>query len=206
MTSDNSINIKLPPIAPLFTILGWYWIFLKISWNYIKRSKIEIKFKPDYIDVSDDEDKVMSNFSVPSIIVAPKNNELEIRIKSIRVGSSYYGYLSGGFSVLTGKKHSSKVLSSIEKKELFIKTSKYQPLTIPLPSIGLLYDSYLFEKPKETLLFFPKEKVTVSFEANGKIYYYGLDVIHVCRIIINHLSFSCQGLKTLNQSYKPYVL
>ena len=44
MTSDNSINIKLPPIAPLFTILGWYWIFLKISWNYIKRPKIEIKF------------------------------------------------------------------------------------------------------------------------------------------------------------------
>jgi hypothetical protein len=117
MTPDNSINIKLPPIAPLFTILGWYWIFLKISWNYIKRPKIEMKFKPDYINVSDDDDKVMSNFSVPSIIVTPKNHELEIRIKSIRVGSSYYGYLSRGFSVLTGKKHSSKVLSSIEQNE-----------------------------------------------------------------------------------------
>ncbi len=200
------LSAKLPPLAPIIALAKYFWCSCKKMWNWWDRPKIEINFKPHAIQVRDENDKIISSSFVPSIIAIPRDQELEIKIRSIRVGGAYYGYLSGGFSALNGKRHDSKILNHLNEEALYIKTSKYEPLIIPLPTIGLLYDSYLFMKPKESRLFFSDKKITLSFEANDKMYHYGLNALDVLRIVINHLSHNCEGLKTIKSDFKQYIL
>jgi len=93
---------------------------------------------------------------------------------------------------LNGKRHNVEILNCIEKKENYIKTSKYKSLIIPLPTIGFVYEDYLFMKPKDSLLFFSDRKISLSFEANDKIYHYGLDIVSALRVVIKHLSRRCE--------------
>jgi len=204
--SIDLLSAKLPPLAPIIALAKYSWCSCKKMWNWWGRPKIEIKFKPNAIQVRDENDKIFSSSFVPSIIITPRDQELEIKIGSIRVGRYYYDYLSGGFSALNGKKHDSKILNYLNEKTLYIKTSKYEPLIIPLPTIGMHYDSYLFMKHAESRLFFSDKKITLSFEANGKMYHYGLNALDVSRIVINHLSHNCKELKTIKSDYKQYIL
>lgn len=199
-------SVKFPPLVIVLAAWKFFSNNCKKIWNYYKRPNIEIVVKNHWMEIVWNAGETVSSIFVPSIIITPKDQELELKISSIRVGGSHYGYLAAGFLVLNGKKHNSEILNHIEQKKLYIKTSKYAPLAIPLPTIGLGYGSYLFMKPEESLLFFPDKKITLSFEANGKIYYYGLDMENVSRIVINHLSSSCEGLKNLKNDHKPYIL
>ncbi|GEM_PF-2205711 len=194
------MDIKLSLSIPIFKWINSSFFKLK---NFISRPKVEIKV---YIQpIVFIENNTEHHFHYLCLTIANNTkNVLHLNPRNIRINNELYQVIIQGdtnFARLnpasTNKWDDCKneVFKMYQSNWLDISTNRYlftlNPFEQKIFPLKLIKSGshIITNRKKESLLFFPKSKISVSLEINKKNHEYGLDRISVYETYINYLAF-----------------
>lgn len=177
----------------------WLWLQGKILWNYISRPKISIVFKQEIV-VYKDESDVGHHINYPVIIISsPK--PLNIDPQNFFINNTKYQQVVSGdknFEKLDGrrqKKYKSCMNNivnfyldkgSIDRGDKLIEIEAHKKYIFPTPFRA----DVLGEIKKDSLVLFPKTKITITLKIDSKVREYAINRFDAMRIYLNYITFN----------------
>ncbi len=168
--------------------------------NLCRRPKAKVEIKNQNI-IFKDQNSIESHISYPCILISFKK-DIKIDVRSIKINNeTLHCMLSRDPNHLRQNPNSKEPHSIINNRIMPFVYNNWSQLTQKTflfqiksqeQEVFPLYikemSCCLFSQKKNPRLFFPKSKVTLSFDANGSSYEYGISLMEACKVIINNLS------------------
>ena len=189
-------------IAFIGSVLKAIWNTIPTIVNLCIRPKAKREIKNHNIIVTDN-DQAQHHYSYPAILISFEK-DVKIDVRSIRINNETLSCMMSRDPIYLRQNPNSQEPLTITNNGLmvFIKdnwstlTQQACPYEIAAHEQQVLplylkegMSNCLFNPIKKPRIFFPKKKLCLSMNINGKDYQYGLNLLEVSKVVINNLAF-----------------
>lgn len=189
-------------IAFIGSVLKTIWNTIPIIINLCARPKAKIEIKNHNIIVTD-SNRTEHHHSYPAILISFEK-DVRIDARAIKVNNETLHCMMSRDPIYLRQNPNSQEPHTITNNGLmvFIKdnwstlTQQACPYEIAAHEQQVLplylkegMSSCLFNPIKKPCIFFPKKKLCLSMNINGKNYQYGLNLLEVSKVVINNFAF-----------------
>jgi len=189
-------------IAFIGSVLKTIWNTIPTVINLYTRPKAKIEIKNHNIIVTDNS-QTQHHLPYPAILISFKK-DVKVDVRSIRINNEtlhcmmsrdpiYLRQNSNSQEPLTITNNDLMVFiyqnwSTLTQQTCLFEIAAHEQQVMPLYLREGMSHS-LFNLIKKPRIFFPKKKLCLSMNIDGKDYQYGLNFLKVSKVVINNLAF-----------------
>lgn len=197
MVAELKVSISI-----IGNVLKTIWNTIPMVINLCMRPKAKIRIKNHNIIVTD-SNQTEHHHSYPAILISFEK-DFKVDVRSIRINNETLHCMMSRDPIYLRQNSNSQETLTITNNDLMVfihqnsraLTQQACPFEIAAHEQQVLplylkegMSNCIFKAISKPRIFFPKKKLCLSMNIDGKDYQYGLNLLEVCNVVINNSAF-----------------